>query len=109
MRGRPRMDGMEPFLRSKTAPWVIGSATLLLAVMVAGYDGWWSTTTASRTDVASAMGALDPACRPVVAARFKDKIVREGRPLDRGEMRDLVGGVHDCAQIDQQIAGLGDG
>jgi HAMP domain-containing protein len=103
------MEAFNQGRRGTSGAWTLVAAALLgLLAMVAAYNSWSSGRTASRSDVATAMGSLDPSCRPLVAARMRDRLIREGRPLERGEVSGLAQGLRDCADIGQQLAGLGD-
>lgn len=102
------MEAFNQGRRGTSSAWTLVAASLLgLLAVIAVYNSWSSGRVATRSDVAAAMGALDPSCRPLVAARVRERLIREGRPLDRGEVRDMTQALRDCADIGQQLAGLG--
>ncbi len=103
------MEAFNQGRRGTTGAWTLVAASLLaMMAVIAAYNSWSSGRVATRSDVVAAMGSLDPSCRPLIAARVRGRLIREGRPLDRGEVRDMTRGLRDCADIGQQLAGLGD-
>lgn len=83
----------------------------LFAVVLAltGVEQWTMGKPSTRDEVSRAVANLPVACRPILQARFKQKLVQEGRPLTRREVGGLTGGIEDCDRIDQQVAGLDGG
>lgn len=85
----------------------IGVGALMAVVLsLAGFDHWTMGRPSTRHEVSEQVEKLEPACRPILQARFKQKLVIEGRPLTRREVHRLAEGIEDCAGIDQQVAGL---
>lgn len=88
----------------------IGIGALVLLVLVIGSIQQWSRRQIpSKAEVQQIVSRMDPACKTIVQARFRDKLVRDGRPLTRGEVDDMTSGIVNCAAIDQQMSGLQDG
>jgi len=81
----------------------------MMAASLVGYHSWAMAQPSTRGEVSQAIAKLEPACKPIVQARFRARLVDEGRPLTRSEVKDITKGIRDCDTIDQQIAGLREG
>lgn len=81
-----------------------GVGGLLIVVLL--MQSWNEAQAAQRGDVQQIVQNLDPACRPILDMRVRDKLIREGRPLTRGEMSRMSSSIKDCAVINDQIEGL---
>ena len=81
-----------------------GLVSIILGIMV--FEGWSMGQPSTRHEVSQTVAKLQPACRPILQTRFKQKLVQVGRPLTRREVDGLAEGIEDCDEIDQQVAGL---
>ena len=89
---------------------VVGLAGLaLVAMLIAAIHHWSQGQVPNQAEVRQTVARLTPACRPIIQARFRMRLIREGRPLTRGEVEDMVEGITDCDAINQQMSGLQDG
>lgn len=82
------------------------SALAMILTILAALHQWNLRQIPSRSEVRKAVSRLEPACKPILQARFRDRLIREGRPLTRGEVDELTSGIQDCEKIDQQMNGL---
>lgn len=99
----PAAEGWRPTTRTAA----IGLAGLALLILIIGLFHHWSQgQISSRGEVQRAVSQLEPACRPILEERFKEKLVKDGKPLTRGEVRELTSGIEDCEKINQQMSAL---
>lgn len=88
---------------------ILGCAFIaFMLVIFSVVEAWSLSQTATRTQVAATIGRLDPSCRTIVGMRMQTRLVEQGRPLTRGEMKEVVEGVKSCNAINAQLSGLTD-
>lgn len=87
--------------------WALAIAGLLLiGVSIVSWHHWYETRVMTRAEIHEVVKRLDEGCRPIMRARFRDRIVEGGRPLTRSEVHALADGIRDCHRINEQMLGL---
>jgi len=84
-------------------------AGTFLLVMLSVINAWSQAQPATRSEISQTIANLDPACRPIVSVRMRDRLVREGKPLTRREMEEITSGITSCKDINEQLDGLAEG
>lgn len=98
----------EPRSSYKVALYAAAAIVLTIMILAMARCSYMDNT-ADRNDVAQAVAAITPNCRPVANMRIRTALINGGHPLSRRQLTQLTSHLRDCDKIDAQMQGLTDG